>query len=110
MIFYLKRYQRVIGKVTETSTRPILVTLGSEKEKFLFIGNLSALKGIPKYIGISVTEDLTPADQKAYKELSTEATNRNTRQSNPGFVWRVRGSSKNGHFIKKFKIKASQDQ
>ena len=91
-----------IGKLTETSNRLILVNLGSEEEKFIFIGNLSALKGIQKYVGISVTEDLTSDDRKAYKQLSVEAASRN--KSDPGYVWRVRGSSKNGHYIKKFKI------
>ena len=58
-----------IGKLTETSNRQILVNLGSEEEKFIFIGNLSALKGIQKYAGISVTKDFTSDDRKARKQL-----------------------------------------
>ena len=52
--------------------------------KFIFIGNLSALKGIQKYVGIR--PDLTSDDRKAYKQLSVEATSRN--KSDPCYVWR----------------------
>ena len=66
-----------IGKLTETSNRSILVNLGSDEEKFIFMGNLLALKVIQKYVSIRVTEDLTSDDRKVNKQLSVEAANRN---------------------------------
>ena len=46
--------------------------LQNEKEKNVLMGNLSALKGIVDYKGISITEDLTLEQRKEFRTLSME--------------------------------------
>ena len=53
------------------------------------------------YKRISIAEDLTPAERKEVKALSLEADKRNLDKDLESHVWRVRGSSKNGFFLKK---------
>ena len=71
-------------------------------DKFKFFGNLSGLRGNEKYKGISVTEDLSKDERTTFKELSNQAKERNLEEKdNPDFIWRVRGSTKNGYRLKK---------
>ena len=90
-----------IGKPSNEKKRPIKITLQSENEKFKLMDNLSTLKGLQKYKGISITEDLCLADRKVFKDLSTKAIEIN--ESNPDdlHILRVRGNSKNGFHLKK---------
>ena len=81
-------------------TRPIMVHLQSENDKIKFMGNWSALKGMEEYKGVSITEDLTPEQRKSFKELSEEARQHNNGKDNQ-YILRVRGSSKNGFYLKK---------
>ena len=81
--------------------RPILIALQSEDQKVKLLGNLSALKGLDNYKGISVTEDLTIEKRKRYKDLANIAKERNQVDPSSSHVWRVRGSSKNGVKLKK---------
>ena len=97
-----------IGTKTDGKTRPLLLGLPNEDEKEKILGNLTSLKGIEKYKGISIMEDLTPDQRKTIKELSSEAKKLNTKETSAS--WRVRGSSKNGFFLKKIKLSASTDQ
>ena len=89
-----------IGKAAEGKNRPILVVLQSEEEKIKLMGNLTALKGIQDYQNISITEDLTPEDRKTLKTLSEQAKNHD--RNDAPYILRVRGSSKNGFYLKKF--------
>ena len=59
------------------------------------MGNLSALKGIVDYKGISITEDLTLEQRKEFRTLSMEAKNHNEKDDIE-YELRVRGSSKTG--------------
>ena len=45
-----------IGKSTNGKNRPLKIVLGCEEEKINLMGNLTALRGIEKYVGISITE------------------------------------------------------
>ena len=94
-----------IGEVAFAKKRPILVVLNNEEEKKKLFGNLSTLKGIRKYINMSVTEDFTPKERKIIRRLSKEAEERNDILNSDDFTWRVRGSSKTGFFLKKIKTK-----
>lgn len=98
--------QRVsrIGKALNDKARPLLIVLKDEEEKFKLMGNLAALKGVARYQGVSISEDLTPDERDAFKALSNEAKDRNKNEESNIHVWRVRGSSKNGFYIKKFTI------
>ena len=71
---------------------------------------MPALQGIEKYKGVSVTEDLTLDERQTYKELSQTARQRNQDDPEASYIWRVRGSSKNGFHLKKIqKDKRSKD-
>ena len=97
-----------IGKPLAGKTRPILLALANESEKMNLLGNLQALKDMPIYKGISITEDLTPNQRKEFKELSSEAKQLN--ETDGSFIWRVRGFSKNGFFLKKLPKLINQRQ
>ena len=97
-----------LGKATDGKKRPMLVSLANENQKASFLGNLPALKGIGKYDGVSVTEDLTPGERKQLRELSVEAKARNTKEDPDVGIWRVRGNSKNGFYLKKLPSKLNK--
>ena len=90
-----------LGKPNEGKNRPIKVTLDSEDEKFKLFGNLSALRGMEEYKGVCITEDLTQEERKQFKELATKAKSKNEENPDDDYIWRVRGSSKNGYRLKK---------
>jgi len=97
----IKRVSR-IGALCEEKKRPLIVTLTSEEEKINLLGNLPALKGLQRYKGISITEDLTPEERKCFKNLSNVARERNLgNEASSSYTWRVRGNSKNGFYLKK---------
>lgn len=100
------KYISRIGKSVDGKKRPLIVTLNSEEEKMNVFGNLPALKGIDAYKGMSICEDLTPAQRKKYKEAAEDAKARN--QTEKDGVWRVRGFAKNGFGVKKINAKDRQ--
>ena len=89
-----------IGAEAVDKKRSIKVVLGSEKEKMTFLRNLSPLKGNKRYEGVSVTEDLTPTERSVLKEWTDKAKDLNLDYTD--WVYRVRGDSKNGYYLKKF--------
>ena len=97
-----------LGKPTDNSKRPLLISLQNEDEKLKLLGNLTCLKGIEKYAGVSITEDLTPEERKNLKELSQEAKQRNLQDNSSTEIWRVRGNSKNGFYLKKLKTASAR--
>ena len=103
----MKRVAR-IGSSDGEKIRPINVNLGSEDEKTILFGNLKALKGLEEYKSISVCEDLTPTQRKEFKALADEVKEKNASGSNVTYT--VRGSAKNGFFIKKIKQQQKQQQ
>ena len=103
----IKTTQR-IGKLGANG--PLKVELPSEKHKLEVLQNLRNLKGDENYKGIGITEDFTLAERKLIQEYNTRAKEKNeTDQDKDSFVWRVRGSPKNGLFIKKFRKTQAQE-
>ena len=97
----VKHVMRIGANETERS-RPIKVCLGNEKEKEAFVGNLTALKNIPRYKKISITEDYTIAERLLIKEMVKKAALKNESEpTNSTTIWKVRGTPKNGLYIKK---------
>ena len=103
----MKRVAR-IGSTSSEKIRPIIVNLGSEDEKTKLFGNLKVLKGMEGYKGVSICEDLTPNQRKEIKALTDEVKEKNADDSS--VVYRVRGSAKNGFFIKKIKQQQKTQQ
>ena len=84
-----------IGKDTNKQPKPLIVVLKNEDEKEKLLSNLTALKGLEKYKGISVLEDLTPKQRMLIKNPSDVAKKTNA-ENQSEVLWKVRGSTKNG--------------
>ena len=96
----VKSVQR-IGK--PDTNGPIKVELPSENQKVFLLQNLRKLKDDERYKGIGITEDYTFSERKLIQEYNARAKERNENDpEKSSYVWRVRGSPKNGLFIKKF--------
>ena len=104
----IKRSIRLGNESMTGKERPVLVTLTNEDEKLKVLNSLSVLKDDGDYKKVSVTEDLTPNQRDDIKKLSDETRKRNQEEKGSNVVWRIRGSSKNGFYIKKFKITTNQ--
>ena len=65
--------------------------------------NLKALKGQESFRGISLSYDYTVTERQLNKEYSEKAKENNRNEPpNSRYVWRVRGSPKNGLRLKMF--------
>jgi len=95
-----------IGNIDPNGTRkrPIKIVLSNEEERHKMLSNLTNLKGNMSYKGISITEDYTLNERKLIKEFSEQAKLKNIKEEtdNSNFIWRVRGTPKNGLILKKF--------
>ena len=56
-----------IGKFDNGKNRPIKVVMADEEAKRLIYKNLSNLKQFPKYQGVGLTDDYTPAERQLLK-------------------------------------------
>ena len=97
-----------LGPKADGKKRPILVTFENDEEKESIFGNLHALKGVEEYKGMSICEDLTSSQRKEFKDLVDDAKTKNKNETDG--IWRVRGSSKNGFYLKKMKVNGLQQQ
>ena len=92
-----------LGKVDSTRTRPLKVILATEDDKLKVMGNLKKLKDKVNFASVSVTEDYTIAEREAIKIKTEEVKVKNAAEPvDSKFVYRLRGSPKNGLEIKKF--------
>ena len=99
-----KQIERIGQKTEETSTkkRPIKLTMKSEEEKDKILNNLRNLKDKILYKGISITPDYTYSERMLIKEYHEQAKAKNDQEGDDcTFVWRVRGTPKNGLILKK---------
>ena len=98
-----KEVERV-GREAEDKIRPIKIVFASEEEKEKVLSNLSNLKGKQLYKGISIKEDHTPNERQLIREFSKQAREENSKlPEDSNYIIRVRGSPKNGLFLKKVK-------
>ena len=100
-----------IGR-TENKKRPIKVVFQSNEERDNLLYNLRNLKGNNDFKGISITEDYTLAEREIIKEYNRDAKEKNAAEpENSNYIWRVRGTPKNGLIIKRFtKVKPQLEQ
>ena len=99
-----------IGK-EDQDKRPIIVEFNSEHDKDIIMRSLKNLKGNSQYKGISITEDYTVAERELIKDYRTEAKDLNARNECDDFFYCVRGTPKNGLYIKKIKkVKSLESQ
>jgi hypothetical protein len=83
--------------------RPIKIVFNNEEDKEKVLNNLKNLKDIQIYKGISITPDHTYSERMLIKEYYERAKAKNVLEGgDSSFIWRVRGSPKNGLSLKKF--------
>ena len=90
-----------IGSNQTDKVRPILVQLNNEEEKIRVMKNLRKLKDVQMFTGISITDDHTLAEREMIKAYRMKAKELNNENINSDTIIRVRGSPKNGLFLKK---------
>jgi len=91
-----------VGQLKEGKTRPIRMEFKNTEDKEKFYGNLGKLKGKICYQGIHITDDFTYNERMLIRDFSEQAKSKNLKENNSDYVWRVRGSPKNGLFLKRF--------
>ena len=80
-----------------------MLVLNNELDKEKIMQNLTKLKDQIQFKGVSVTEDYTIAERKMLTEWKEKAKAKNTEEDpESNFIWRVRGTPKNGLTLKKF--------
>ena len=77
--------------------RPLKDSLERVEVKSQFLQNLSRLKGQ----FIKITEDLTKQERILVKEWQDKANNKNEKEHNKRYKWRVRGSPRCRLYLKK---------
>ena len=73
--------------------------------------SLGKLKQAPeKFKRISITEDYTPEERQAIREKVEEAKSRTASEGKGNFVFKVRGTPKNGLQIRRFTVAKASNQ
>lgn len=92
-----------LGKLDDDKIRPMKVTLESEKLKDLFMKRLPNLKNAEQqdFKKISITDDYTVSERNEIRSWVEKAKEKNRDESGQ-YVWKVRGSPKNGMRLVKF--------
>ena len=90
--------------VDDTRIRPLKITVDTEEEQEKIMENLQNLKGNQEYKGISIKEDYTLNERQLIKEYVDQAKALNALESakKSTIVYKVRGTPKNGLFLKRF--------
>ena len=83
--------------------RPIKLTMVTSNDKQSFMNNLGRLKNAPdNFKRISITDDYTQEERNSIKAKVDEAKNMTETQGEGKYIWRVRGTPKNGLVLKRF--------
>ena len=87
----------------DQSKRPMKLVMLNEEDKDRILENLKALKGNETYKGISVTDDHTVQERNLIKQWVDKAKRANEEEPDGSmYVWKIRGTPKNGISLKKF--------
>jgi len=100
-----------LGKAEIGKVRPIKVVLKSERDKDNIVANLRNLKNHDRYSRISITDDYTIAERQQIKALAERVKELNQNEvADSKYIWKLRGTPKNGLRIKKFMKEKPQSQ
>ena len=92
-----------IGDRNDVRCRPIKLIMVNNHEKDLIMSNLVKLKEAPdKFKRISVTDDYTAKEREEIRKMVVEAKNKTALEGNGKYVFKVRGTPKNGLVIRRF--------
>lgn len=95
----------------DNEKRPLKLVMSSESEKDRFMSRLSNLKNNSNFFGLSITDDYTQYQRKIIKDWVAKANKKNQEEcDNSLYIWRARGTPKNGMFLKKLLKKKPQQQ
>ena len=81
--------------------RPIKLTMNCEEDKEKVLRNLRHLKGKTIYKSISITADYTYSERQLINDYRERANIKNDLEEDKNYIWRVRGTPKNGLFLKR---------
>ena len=81
--------------------RPMKLIMNSEEDKEKVLRNLRLLKGKTIYKSISITADYTYSERQLIKDYRERANIKNDFEEDKDYIWRVRGTPKNGLFLKR---------
>ena len=81
--------------------RPIKIIMNSEEDKEKVLNNLRHLKGKTLYKSISITADYTYSERQLIKDYRERANIKNDLEEDKDYIWHVRGTPKNGLFLKR---------
>ena len=91
-----------LGAKNPFRLRPIRLIFELESEKDKVLQNLSNLKNQNEYNRISVTADYTQSEREMIKSHANEAKMKNENEpEDSGYVWKLRGTPKNGLFLRR---------
>ena len=91
-----------LGKAETSKIRPLRIKLANENEKEKVMSRLSNLKDAePRFKQVSITPDFTQEEREIIRSWVDKAKEKN-RTENGNFVWRTRGSPKNGMRLVRF--------
>ena len=84
--------------------RPIKLIMNNEEEKDNIMSKLTNLKNAEdKFRRLSITDDYTQDERQSIKEWVEKSKLKNQEESSDSiFIWRVRGTRKNGHRLVRF--------
>ena len=93
-----------LGTANTDKRRPIKVSLSNGNEREQVMRNLTNLKGNESYKKISITEDYTVSERKMIQEMREQARQKNDQEPEDSeFVYKLRGTPKNGLMIRRLK-------
>ena len=97
-----------LEKRNESKSRPIKLKMSTLNEKKSVMSNLSKLKQAPEnFRKISVTDDYTEKEREEIRKMVNEAKNKTESQGDGKYIFKVRGSPKNGLVIRRFAVAKS---
>ena len=100
------KYKSIVrlGKMEKEKNRPIKLEMCNEQDKSLVLSKLRNLKDDERFHRIGITEDYTISERLLIKGYHDKATKMNLEEPDKdNYIWRVRGSPKNGLHLKKTK-------
>ena len=94
-----------LGKRNESKSRPIKLKMSTFNEKKSVMRNLRKLKQAPEnFRKIRVTVDYTEKEREEIRKMVNEAKNKTESQGDGKYIFKVRGSPKNGLVIRRFAV------
>ena len=86
-----------LGKRNDNNTRPVKLVMNSSAEKIQVMSRHCNLKNADEiYRKLSIRDDYTIEEREEIREWVNKAEQRNKIENTQSYVWKVRGSPKNG--------------